>query len=71
MRKFYICLKLDKFYLAQNIYSANKAQVLHLSRIGQILRAATFIAQNSATVTLVNDLGGPKGMHFTFLSGSY
>ena len=41
--------------MAQNIYSANKAQVLHLSRIGQILRAATFIAQNSATVTLVND----------------
>ena len=41
--------------MAQNIYSANKAQVLYLSRIGQILRAATFIAQNSATVTLVND----------------
>ena len=42
-----------KIYMAQN--SANNGQVLHLSGIGQILRAAKFIAQNSATITLVND----------------
>ena len=43
--------------MAQNLYSANKGQISHLSKIGQILYGAKFIAQNfySANVTLVND----------------